>query len=217
MGAARRAGANGWTKVRAKPEHLLTEPKQVATLDYRHVEDEDLSVEIEWSVLREGILHGVVAWFDTTLLDDIGFTNAPGAEPALYGNAFFPLTEAVEVDTGDRISLSLRASKVDGDYIWRWETSVREAISAGTSKARFSQHNLSRFPSLEALRRKEPRHVPLLNGRGQIDRFVLGRMDGQKSLQEIAVLLSEAFPDEFADLDRALEAVGEVSSRYSQA
>jgi hypothetical protein len=159
----------------------------------------------------------VVAWFDTTLLDDIGFTNAPGAEPALYGNAFFPLTEAVDVDTGDRISLSLRASKVDGDYIWRWETSVREAISAGTSKARFSQHNLSRFPSLEALRRKEPRHVPLLNGQGQIDRFVLGRMDGQKSLQEIAVLLSEAFPDEFADLDRALEAVGEVSSRYSQA
>jgi hypothetical protein len=168
-------------------------------------------------VVRPGVLHGVVAWFDTMLLDDIGFTNAPGAEPALYGNAFFPVTEPVEVEPGDGVSLSLRASRVDGDYVWRWETSIRAAGAGGTLKARFSQHNLTRFPSLEALRRKEPRHVPVLSGLGKIDRFVIEQMDGHRSLQEIAELLGNAFPNDFGDLDRAIEAVGDASSRYSQA
>jgi hypothetical protein len=42
-------------------------------------------------------------------------------------------------------------------------------------------------------------------------------MDGYRSLQEIAELLGNAFPNVFADLDRAIEAVGDASSRYSQA
>lgn len=143
MSRARQAATNGWAKVRANPEHFLTEGKQLAAVDYRQVVDEDVDAAGEWRVQRGGSIHGLVAWFDTTLLGDIGFTNAPGAEPALYGNAFFPLAEPVAVAEGDQVSLQLRATRVEDDYLWRWTTSIRAGGPDGALKARFAQHNLA--------------------------------------------------------------------------
>ena len=90
MSAARRSGANAWAKARAVPEQLLTEPRQWATLDYRAVKDSSVDAQIGWTVARSGTAHGFVAWFDTILTEDVGFSNAPDGEPLLYGNAFFP-------------------------------------------------------------------------------------------------------------------------------
>ena len=70
----------------------------------------------------EGTAHGVAVWFDSELIDGIGFTNRPSEPELIYGNGFFPFSQPVEVMENDRITLRLEAKMVVDDYVWRWDT-----------------------------------------------------------------------------------------------
>ena len=216
MSAARRTGANAWTKARAKPEQLLTEPRQWATLDYSTVRDSNVDAQIDWTVARSGTAHGFVAWFDTILTEDVGFSNAPGSERVLYGNAFFSWQEPVAVAPGDAIAVSLRANFLEDDYIWRWNTRVMGSPGTAKPRAEFSQSNFVGPPALERLRRGAASYVPVLYGREEVDRFILDHIDGNRSLRDIAEAVASHFPTEFPTWEVALETVGELAHRYSR-
>jgi hypothetical protein len=51
---------------------------------------------------------------------------------------------------------------------------------------------------------------------GEIDRFILSRMDGEVSLIEIARLTAERFPERFPRWQDVMPRVGALSSRYSR-
>ena len=51
-------------------------------------------------------------WFDSELFDGIGFSNHPAAPELIYGIGFFPFSQPVAVDEGDRIELRLAADLV---------------------------------------------------------------------------------------------------------
>ncbi|MGI8704729.1 MAG: 50S ribosomal protein L11 methyltransferase [Sphingomicrobium sp.] len=216
MSAARRSGANVHTKARAKPEQLLTEPRQWATLHYSAVKVSNVDAQINWTVARSGTAHGFVAWFDTILTEDVGFSNAPGGEPLLYGNAFFPWQEPVAVVRGDAIEVSLRANLVGDDYIWRWDSRVTGSAGTAEPKAEFSQSNFLGPQALERLRRGAASYVPVLNGREEVDRFIIDHFDGKRSLRDIAEAVASHFPDQFPSWEVALGAVGELSFRYTR-
>jgi len=61
-------------------------------------------------------------WFDSELHRGIGFSNHPTEPEMIYGNAFFPFSQPVEVMEDDRITLRLVAKMVGDDYVWRWDT-----------------------------------------------------------------------------------------------
>jgi protein arginine N-methyltransferase 1 len=214
MSAARKQGSNGWAKARAQPQQLLSEPLQCATLDYQIVTDADLDVQISWKATRSGTAHGFVAWFEAILTGDISFSNSPSAEPLLYGNAFFPWPDPVAVSAGDAISVSLRANLFEGEYIWRWDTIVTKA-GEDEPCAQFSQSNISLVKTIGSLRLRAGSYVAVPTARAAIDRFILERMDGNSSSREIAEALAGQFPDEFSNWEAALEAVGDLSVRYS--
>lgn len=214
MSAARRFGANAWAKARAKPEQLLTEPFQWATLDYRHVADTDIDARIGWTVARPGTAHGFVAWFETKLIEDIGFSNAPHEKPLIYGNAFFPWQEPIPVSVGDQISVSLQANLIDDDYIWRWNSRITGSSGRGEARAEFSQSNLCALRALETVRLTGANYIPILRGREEIDRFILGRMDGSASSRDIAEAVKIRFPEKFPTFEGALDAVADLSLRY---
>ncbi len=216
MSAARRSGANAVTKARAEPKQLLTEPRQWATLDYKAVTDSNVDAQIGWTAARPGTAHGFVAWFDTILTQDIGFSNAPGGEPLLYGHAFFPWQEPVAVARGEAIAVSLRANLVGDDYIWRWNSRIMGSPGTAEPRAEFSQSSFVGPQALERLRRGEAGYVPILNGRAEVDRFILDQIDGKRSLREIAEAVASQFPTEFQTWEAALAAVGELSFRYSR-
>lgn len=216
MSAARRSGANAWTKARAEPAQLLTEPRQWATLDYSEVKDSNVDAQINWTVARSGIAHGFVAWFDTILTQDVGFSNAPGGEPLLYGNAFFSWQEPVAVARGDEVAISLRANLVGDDYIWRWNSRVMGSPGTAEPRAEFSQSNFAGPQTLERLRRGAAGYVPVLNGRQEVDRFILDHIDGKRSLRDIAETVASHFPTEFSAWEVALEKVDELALRYSR-
>ena len=101
MEGARRIVTNTWSKRRIKPEQILLAPQVWATLEYNSVTEPDVGAEIAWTVDRPGTADGLVVWFDATLAEGIQFSNAPGEPELIYGNAYFPLSQPVPLDTGD--------------------------------------------------------------------------------------------------------------------
>ena len=117
---------NSWRKTRIKADQLLTVATCWATLDYQSVDSADMQTEISWRVARPGVAHGIAVWFDTELVDQIGFSNRPGAPELIYGNGFFPFPRPIEVSEGERVEVKLRADLVQDDYVWTWDTDFRD-------------------------------------------------------------------------------------------
>lgn len=215
MAAARRAAADGWHKARFEPGMLLAEPAEWAAVDYLDPEAFPLDRALEWEAAREGTGHGVAAWFDAELAPGVGFSNAPGAPPALYGQAFFPWPEPVPLAAGDRVRVHLRAVPAGDDYAWTWSTRVTDP--GGAEKACFDSSTIrSALPSLDRLRRGMPDHVPRLDVDGEVQREVLARMDGTRTVAEIAAELAALFPGVFPTSQSAVERVARLSRELAR-
>ena len=116
----RNMAANTIYKIRPTPEEFLSEPCEIAVIDYRSVVSPACDAQAAWTTARGGLAHGIAVWFDAELASGVGFSNAPGEPEPLYGTAFFPFREPLPVHAGDRVSSHLRAAPVGDDYIWRW-------------------------------------------------------------------------------------------------
>jgi protein arginine N-methyltransferase 1 len=205
MTAASRYLSNGWYSGRAGREQLLSEPAEWARLDYRTIDSPNAAGEAILEINHSGTAHGLLIWFDATLLDDVGFSNTPGVEahPTVYGSAFFPWPRAVEVEIGDSVSAAVEVKLVGESYVWRWRSKIKG--QNGEEKARFEQGSFFANPlSLEALRRKKPDFVPGLNRKGEIARCTLELVDGRLSNEAIAAALLEKYPEAFPDRKAAL-------------
>ncbi|MBL4883369.1 MAG: 50S ribosomal protein L11 methyltransferase, partial [Planctomycetaceae bacterium] len=97
--------ANSWRKDRVESDQLLTDSACWATLDYRTMSSPDAAGKACLTCNRNGVARGIVAWFETELIDEIGFSNAPGKPVAIYGMQYFPLLEATDVCQGDQIEV----------------------------------------------------------------------------------------------------------------
>jgi protein arginine N-methyltransferase 1 len=217
LSAARRVITNTWRKTRLKPDDLLVESSRWATLDYREIQSADISAEIVWQTEKPGTAHGVAVWFDSELVDEIGFTNHPGSPELIYGNGLFPFPQAVEVAEGDRIRLTLRADYVGDDYVWRWDTEFFASGEPATPKANFKQSTFYGVPLSPAhVRKGAADYKPVLDQRGEARSFIMQLMDGANSLAEIAARLSERFPHRYIDANAALNEVAAVSREFGQ-
>jgi protein arginine N-methyltransferase 1 len=212
--AARRRATNTWSKVRVTAEELLAPPQRWATLHYPSVERQDVEGQMTWTIGRSGALHGLCLWFDTVLVEGVGFSTGPDHPELIYGSGFFPLSSPVQVEAGDTITVILQARLVGEDYLWSWETRIEEGTRV---KATVSQSSFfGSPPPLPDLRKHQGAHTPVLGQDGEIDRFILSRMDGEASLVEIAHLTAERFPERFPRWQEAMPRVGALSSRYSR-
>jgi len=220
MTAARRIVTNtfGWRINKNTPEILFAEPRLWATLDYSTISDPNVAGEMSFDVTRDGKAHGMLIWFDATMADGVGFSNAPGAEnPAkVYGRSFFPWSSPVELKAGDQVNVRLGARLVGADYVYRWETKIRSSAEPRQVKAHFNQSTFyGETLSLGGLRKQSDAYVPELNPDGLMDQYILGQMGARTPLGEIARRLAERHPDKFARWQDALIRVGELARKYS--
>lgn len=137
----RQAAANIPWKERGTTREQLLEPQPWVTLQYATIESTDVSGEATWEAKQAGTAHGITVWFESTLADGVGFSNAPGHPPLVYGQLFFPLSHPVDISSGDLVSVILRADLVGKGYIWRWETRITSADSPGSPKTHLKQSN----------------------------------------------------------------------------
>lgn len=155
--AGTRLITNTWRKTRLRPEGLLVEPSLWHTIDYYHISSADIQAEISWRATRDGTAHGIAVWFDTELVDGIGFSNHPAAPETIYGNGLFPFSRPVEVLEGERIVLRLAAKVVVDDYVWRWDTDFFSRNDEARPKISFKQSSFFGVPLSAALLQKAKR------------------------------------------------------------
>jgi type I protein arginine methyltransferase len=146
LSAGTRLVTNTWRKTRIQSSQLLAEPVCWTRIDYYEVESPDVRAEISWRAARNGIAHGVAVWFDSDLVDDIGFSNHPGAPEMIYGNGLFPFSQPIEVMQGERIQLRLAARMVHDDYVWRWDTDFFTRDNEAHPKVSFKQSTFFGVP-----------------------------------------------------------------------
>ena len=213
LSSGRNLSVNLWRKIRVQPEDLLSKPVCWHELDYTSVEEINVGRDMSLVATRSGTAHGLVVWFDAELIEGIGFSNAPGGAELIYGHAFFPFQQPVEVATEDQIKVRLQAQLIGEDYVWRWNTTL---LSQGHIKCSFKQSTFYGAPlSAVQLRKRCATHVPEPNEEGMLVRFVLSQMDGKNSIEQIAAALVNHFPVRFRNHDEALDLVADVSDKYS--
>jgi protein arginine N-methyltransferase 1 len=211
----RRVITNTWRKTRIATDELLVEPTQWATLDYYQIENPSVRAEIQWQFTRSGTAHGVAVWFDSELIDEIGFSNHPRGPELIYGNGLFPFSMPVEVVEGDRIRVTLSADHIRDDYVWRWQSEFFS--DANTPKTSFKQSTFFGVPlSPEQMRKQAASYKPALDQRGETRSFIMQLMTGENSLDEIAARLAERFPQRYADRHDALNEVTAVSREFGK-
>lgn len=213
LGAVDRMLENGWWKQRVAPDELRSDPLVWGQVDYRTVVDPNVEGTVELAADRDGPVDGLVAWFDAELYGGFGFSNAPDAPKAIYGQAFFPVP-VVHLRRGDRVRVTLRARLVGDEYVWEWRGEVLEGEARGVVFERATFHGAPL--SLASLRKRADRHVPHLARAGEAELWILGRMAASDSLREISEGLAERFPDLFPDFHRALGYVADLSERFGR-
>lgn len=216
MEAARSRIVNSWCKSHLKSENLLAAPRSWTSLDYTNLEGANVRGEANWIVERPGMGHGLLLWFDTTLLSGVGFSNAPGQPELIYGQGFFPWVHPVPLAAGDVVEVILRADLVGTDYILGWDSRIRAAGQTGRIKAEFHQSTFFGAKLAGArLRKRAAGHRAELNEEGQIDRYILTHMDAATSVGDLARQVAEQFPGNFPTWQEALSRVGDLAEKYS--
>jgi hypothetical protein len=116
------------------------------------------------------------------------------------------------VAQGDTVVLSLTASVVGEEYVWRWNSS----FEGSTRSARFRQSTLfSRPLSLEELRRSSPEHVPTLGEEARVDLLILHTLTSGGSLGDAAERAAECFAERYRNASEALPHVAHVAAKYA--
>jgi len=221
MEEARQIALNSWTEGDTgglRPGNLLMAPHNWSVLEYESIVDPNVAgLNSSHKATRSGTAHGLLIWFDAELFEEIGFSNGPQeSRPAeVYGRGFFPLLAPVAIDEGDSIKLTIEAELVDGEYIWRWFTRIQAREDASVIKADFKQSTANdSVLSPERLAGQAKNSRPVLGDAGQIDLFIMGKMDGRATVAQIAREMFSLFPDRFKDQGEALIHVYEVAQQY---
>jgi protein arginine N-methyltransferase 1 len=198
-------------KHRARPPELLCEPLRWATLDYSTLDGMAVRGAGTSVIARGDVAHGLLLWFETTLVEGVGYTAGPGTD-GIYGQMLFAWPEAVALEPGDRVSFDLRADPVGGDYIWTWETEILRG-RGGASRFRPSTFK-SLLPTAGGLAKRAATYVPALSGEGEGVLDVLAGMRAGLTIGDLARRLRGARPGRFASLDEAHGFVAAIVEHY---
>lgn len=200
---------------RFKSEQIISNSLTVAELDYASGAPTNVAADLRFQIYRPSSAHGLCVWFETSLLDDIGYSTGPGVANSVYGQMLFPLLEPVSVQPGQEVQARLHANLVGADYVWRWETSCCLPTSGEERVFRQSTFQGAQF-SPQSLRRRAADFVPALSEKGEADRWLLTAIDGKASLQEIAQSAAQRFPKIFPRWEDALNRAAELAAEFSR-
>lgn len=185
---------------------LLTAPEMVHDYDLLHLKRVEVSATRTLTASRDGVIHGVLLWFELELGGG-WLATGPLAPPSAWQQTLFPLASPIAVSQGAPIELQLQAAPLGEILVWRW------SVAAGGR--RVDANSLEGTPMrAEALALSRPDHVPSADVELEIDRTILAAVDGRRTIAALAALLRERFAARFPDDEAAAVRVARVLARY---
>ena len=206
---------NGIYRKHLKAQNLISAPHRWCCIEYTSGASMRGAGVATFTVNRNAMGHGVGLWFDTELMDGIGFSTIPRETESVYGHGFLPWLEPVSLSEGDEVHVELHADPVGTDYVWRWDTSI--PARGGRQAKHFQQSTFfgAHF-SPSSLRKRSADFVPVLSEAGQAERWILQAIDGHTPLQEIAIQAASRFPHVFNRVEDAFTKAGELADKLAR-
>jgi hypothetical protein len=203
--AMRRYAVNQIHVPRVDPSAFLSQPAHLLRIALDASARPDFGAEATFTVDRTGTLHALAGWFEAELSPGVRLGNVPGGERSSWAHVAFPLERGVAVAPGTAISA--RIDTVANGTGWRWSTDV-----AGE---RFDQTSVFGFPHdapahMRRAAAARPRRAPV----GDALLFVLSRLSGEASVEELAEELAAANGELFMQPGAAALFVRETAERY---
>ena len=221
MTAAEKVVLNDWSDENPhtfSKRSLLMEPQIWAEIDYGTIDNPEVNpARIIQPATRDGTAHGLLMWFDGEIAQGIRVSNGPAADKVakVYGCGFFPLLESVAILEGDTITLDIQASYIGGQYAWDWHTRIQSGENPQVLKADFKQStDLNSTMESAALHKSVLNFRPARSEAGQIGHFILGMMDGDNTIDQIASQARAKFPVRFKTQQEAQFYVNDLSQDY---
>jgi type I protein arginine methyltransferase len=192
---------------------VVTKPAAWSVVDYATFEGGVVEGQVELVPQRTGVVCALAVWFEATIYEELGFTNAPGFDLA-YARVFLPLRERVSLGIDDRMTVAVRVDP--RGRRWAWDSTVVD--KSGSKKAVFRQSSFFGTPTSAAeLLRESEAHRPTLSSRGKRAASILAAMDGERTVGEIVEqLVSLDGDDRKPPKPRLLEEVRDAVSRYAK-
>jgi hypothetical protein len=189
---------------------VLGGPAVLGDIDLHADNPEFFSWNTELRIERDGLMHGLVGWFECELAEGVWMTNSPLAEaPIRRSQAFLPIDEAVRVKAGDTVRATVMARPADHLIAW-----VVEFPATGQRFAQSTWQGQLMTPA--QLMQRNPAHVPHLGRRGQATATVLGYCDGRRTVAEIEQAVLRDHPDLFPSAGEISGFVARILGREAE-
>lgn len=165
---------------------VVSDAKAWAEVQYGEPVARSLSATVDLAITRGGIAHSLVIWFEATIYDDLGYSNAPGRD-MVYSRIVLPLLEPVRVSVGEAARVTLRTD--DGGDQWAWDTEI-----AGRPRVR--QATFLGLPaSPQSLLRASLEATPSRSSAGERAARILEMMNGTRTIREMVDALAASEPN----------------------
>jgi protein arginine N-methyltransferase 1 len=202
-------------KHRARPEDLLGPAARWADIDYQRMTSFGLRGAGSCNVARAATAHGLLAWFDTVLVEGVEYSNAPGPVEGIYGQFLFPWPEPVTMQEGDSVAFEVRADPICGDVLWTWTSEIRRGRGPDAGNVRFRQSTFNSWLAPpDSLRKRAGSFAATLSPAGVRSLEVLEGIRAGKTIGEIAAHLLDTHPGRFPSIDDAHGFVAELIERF---
>lgn len=211
-----RYAINSVNKVYLRPSALSSQATTLGVLDYRTITEPNFDASVELTAERDGPVNGFLVWFDAEIAEGLGFSNAPGQPPLVYGQTFLPLARPLKLAAGDRVTVRIRLPLIEGRYMWNWDWQARAADGTPIGKPERQSTFLGQIHSPKTLEAASNQHTPELNGPMMLDRDCLALVGEGRTLDAIAKTLQERYPEQLADYKAALDHAASCLGRYIQ-
>lgn len=215
LAAGARFAANAMDKAYLKPRALVSAPVDLAVLDYRTITEPDVDSRVTLVAGRAGRVDGILVWFEAEIAEGLGYSNAPGEPPLVYGQMFLPLEGNPRLAEGARIDLRFRGTLVDGEYVWNWDWQAFDPAGSPHGRVVRQSTFLAQSHSTRALANVSNQHVPQLDAAMMLDRDCLALVGEGRTLDVIAKTLQERHPEHLPTYKAALDHAAKCLGRYS--
>ena len=210
--AARSVAANNlmWTTFGSK--HFLSEPATLLSVNLQQVDKEVFSMARSFQISQDGIMHGIGGWFESEIAPGIHLTNKPKNETPSWNHVLLPLERPLKVKRGDMVEMSIQIRSNASQ--WHWQVTPCSPSRNGHSP----QVQVGQTTLAGQLSPASPADtiIPARSTDGEIDLFILQRMDGQQTFKELAQDTVTHFPNQFTSHQTALTHIQQVAAYYDR-
>jgi len=102
-------------------DNLLSDPIRIINIDMRYAIESNFRIEKLFKVQRDGICHGLVGWFQAIFPEGIILNTAPEQPWTEWCQTFFPISEPIQVNKGDEITVRFSAEADNEIVHFVWE------------------------------------------------------------------------------------------------